>query len=53
MDLAQRVSLSDEIFIKQPNLLASCLVQPRLGVTMRLCSPWRFYLIFSWCATRL
>jgi hypothetical protein len=25
MDLAQRVSLSDEIFIKQPNLLASCL----------------------------
>jgi hypothetical protein len=35
MDLAQRVSLSDEIFIKQPNLLASCLVQPRLGVTMQ------------------
>jgi hypothetical protein len=32
MDLAQRISLADEIFIKQPHLLASCLVQPRLGV---------------------
>jgi hypothetical protein len=35
MDLAQRVSLADEIFIKQPNLLACCLVQPRLGVDMQ------------------
>jgi len=35
MDVAQRVSLADEIFIKQPNLLASCLVQPRLGVDMQ------------------
>lgn len=35
MDLTQRESLADEIFIKQPNLLASCLVQPRLGVDMQ------------------
>jgi hypothetical protein len=35
MDLAQRVSLADEIFIEQPNLLACCLVQPRLGVDMQ------------------
>jgi len=35
MGLAQRESLADEIFINQPNLLASCLVQPRLGVDMQ------------------
>jgi hypothetical protein len=35
MDLAQRVSLADEIFVKQPHLLASCIVQPRLGVAMQ------------------
>jgi hypothetical protein len=35
MDMAQRESLADEIFIRQPNLLASCLVQPRLGVDMQ------------------
>ena len=32
MDVTQKTSLADEIFAKQPNLLASCLVQPRLGV---------------------
>jgi hypothetical protein len=32
MSLPQRLALADEIFLKQPNLLASCLVQPRLGV---------------------
>lgn len=31
MSLTQRVSLTDEIFQQQPNLLASCLVQQRLG----------------------
>jgi len=35
MDLTQRLSMADEIFLKQPNLLASCLVQPRLGVDMQ------------------
>jgi len=34
MDQAQKVSLADEIFAQQPNLLASILVLPRLGVGM-------------------
>jgi hypothetical protein len=28
------LALTDEVFAKQPNLLASCLVQPRLGAAM-------------------
>jgi len=32
MSLAEKVALTEEVFAKQPNLLASCLVQPRLGV---------------------
>jgi hypothetical protein len=32
MSLAEKSTLSDEIFKQQPNLLASCLVQQRLGV---------------------
>lgn len=32
MDLAGKVALADEVFVKQPNLLASCLVQSKLGV---------------------
>jgi hypothetical protein len=32
MTEAQKIALADEIFQMQPNLLASCLVQPRLGV---------------------
>lgn len=31
MDLAQKSAVFDEIYLKQPNLLASCLVQGRLG----------------------
>lgn len=31
MDLPQKVTLIDEIHLKQPNLLASCVVQARLG----------------------
>lgn len=31
-DAAGKIALADEVFIKQPNLLASCLVQSRLGV---------------------
>jgi hypothetical protein len=34
MSLAQKLALTDEVHQKQPNLLASCLVQPRLGVAM-------------------
>jgi hypothetical protein len=34
MDQAQKVRLADEIFAKQPNLLASILVLPRMGVGM-------------------
>jgi hypothetical protein len=34
MGQAQKVSLADEIFAKQPNLLASILVLPRMGVGM-------------------
>lgn len=33
MSLSQKVSLIDEIFQQQPNLLASCLVQQRLGAS--------------------
>ncbi len=31
MDLPQQVTLIDEIHVQQPNLLASCVVQARLG----------------------
>ena len=31
MDLPQKVSLIDQIRLKQPNLLASCVAQARLG----------------------
>jgi hypothetical protein len=34
MDPAQKVRLADEIFAKQPNLLASILALPRMGVGM-------------------
>ena len=34
MTLADKSALIDEIHEQQPNLLASCLVQPRLGVTL-------------------
>jgi hypothetical protein len=34
MTLAEKSALIDEIHQEQPNLLASCLVQPRLGVTL-------------------
>lgn len=33
MSLSQKASLIDEIFQQQPNLLASCLVQQRFGVS--------------------
>lgn len=33
MSLSQKTSLIDEIFQQQPNLLASCLVQQRLGAS--------------------
>jgi hypothetical protein len=32
MSEGEKVALAEEIFQQQPNLLASCLVQPRLGV---------------------
>ena len=32
MSPAEKITLADEVFEKQPNLLASCLVQQRLGV---------------------
>lgn len=34
MSQAQKVSLADEIFVQQPNLLASILALPRMGVGM-------------------
>jgi hypothetical protein len=34
MSAAQKVQLADEIFARQPNLLASILVLPRMGVSM-------------------
>ena len=34
MSPAQKVALADEIFLQQPNLLASILVLPRMGVGM-------------------
>ena len=34
MDPPQKVRLADEIFAQQPNLLASVLVLPRMGVSM-------------------
>jgi hypothetical protein len=34
MSMAEKVALTEEIHARQPNLLASCLVQPRLGVAI-------------------
>ena len=34
MSQAQKVSLADEIFARQPNMLASVLALPRMGVGM-------------------
>lgn len=34
MSDAHKIALADEVFERQPNLLASCLAQSRLGVTM-------------------
>jgi hypothetical protein len=31
MDMPQKTAIVDEIYLKQPNLLASCVVQRRLG----------------------
>ena len=33
MNPAQKIELADEIFLQQPNLLASILVLPKMGVT--------------------
>jgi hypothetical protein len=34
MSQAQKVSLADEIFLHQPNMLASILTLPRMGVDL-------------------
>ncbi|MEJ1966778.1 MAG: hypothetical protein WDO56_36625 [Gammaproteobacteria bacterium] len=34
MSQVEKIALADEVFEAQPNLLASCLAQPRLGVAM-------------------
>jgi len=34
MSLERKVQMTDEVFEKQPNLLASCLVQQKLGASM-------------------
>ena len=34
MNMSEKVALTEEIHAQQPNLLASCLVQPRLGVAI-------------------
>ena len=36
MSAQQKVQLTDEIYVQQPNLLASILVLPRYGVDMQL-----------------
>jgi hypothetical protein len=35
MDMDARIALADEVFMQQPNLLASVLVQHRMGATMQ------------------
>ena len=35
MDMKRRVALADEIFLHQPNLLASVLVQQRMGASLQ------------------
>lgn len=36
MSVQQKVELTDEIYVQQPDLLASLLVWPRYGVDMQL-----------------
>lgn len=50
MDVSKRLSLADEIFAQQPNLLASVLVLQRMGASLKqmdvpLC-------ISCWCPIR-
>lgn len=49
MDLAGKVALSDEVSVKQPNLLTSGLVQSRLGVAAE---PVEFLLNSCWSVSR-
>jgi hypothetical protein len=35
MSMDDRIALADEVFKQQPNLLASVLVQPRMGATLQ------------------
>lgn len=45
MRQAQQVALADEIFLQQPNLLASILVLPRMGSAW--CN-WRYRCTSCW-----
>lgn len=52
MGLEERMRLADEIFLQQPNLLASVLVLPRMGVTMVQLDPVITILLVAWMAMK-
>jgi hypothetical protein len=52
MGLNQRVALADEIFLRQPNLLASVLVQHRMGASLEQVDVLIHILLVAWQAMK-
>ena len=52
MGLNQRVALADEIFLRQPNLLASVLVQRRMGASLEQVDVLVHILLVAWQAMK-
>lgn len=53
MGLNQRVALADEIFLRQPNLLASVLVQQRMGASLQQIDVLVNILLVAWQAMKM
>ena len=52
MGLNERVALADEIFLRQPNLLASVLVQQRMGASLQQMDVLLHILLVAWQAMK-
>ena len=48
MGLNQRVALADEVFLRQPNLLASVLVQQRMDASLEQIDVLVHILLVAW-----
>jgi hypothetical protein len=52
MGLNERVALADEIFLRQPNLLASVIVQQRMGASLQQIDVLVHVLLVAWQAMK-